>query len=48
MKNYEFKLIFRPDAFLLGATFNPSEGEEDWHELNVYMLFVVFHFKIFV
>tara|TARA_R100000231_G_scaffold137359_1_gene113639 strand:- start:530 stop:670 length:141 start_codon:yes stop_codon:yes gene_type:complete len=46
MKNYEFRVIFKPDAFLIGVTYIPSE--KDWHEINLYIPFVVFHLKIFV
>ena len=47
MKNYEFQLIFRPDAILLGATYNPKEANKDWYEINIYILCMVLHFKIF-
>lgn len=46
MKSYEFRLIFKPNTFLVGLTYFPAE--DDYAELNVYMLFMVFHFKVFV
>ena len=46
MKNYEFRIIFKPDAFLFGITYIPNN--QGWHEINFYIPFVVFHLKVFV
>jgi hypothetical protein len=42
-----FALVFNYDGFLLGFKYFPKITEEDYSELNIYLLFIILHFKFY-
>lgn len=43
----EFGIVFNFDGFLLGFKYFPKNFEEDYNEFNIYLLFIILHFKFY-
>mgnify|MGYP003112155317 FL=1 len=43
----EFALVFNFDGFLLGFKYYPILNDDDYAEFNIYILFIILHFKFF-
>ena len=44
----DFAIINRfYDGPLLGFTYFPAEDEIDYTELNIYLIFIILHFKLY-
>lgn len=42
-----FAVVFNYDGFLLGFKYFPKIEHEDYNELNIYLFFIILHFKFF-
>ena len=48
MKRVEFSIIDRFDlGILIGFSYLPEDESSDFSELNIYVIFIVLHFKFF-
>ena len=48
MKKVEFAIIERfALGILVGFSYLPNDFEQDYNELNIYLFFIVLHFKIY-
>ena len=48
MKKVEFAIIERfALGILVGFSYLPKDFEQDYNELNIYLFFIVLHFKIY-
>jgi len=44
--DFGFALI--PNGILLGIEYYPFEGNKDYSELNIYLLILVIHFRVYL
>jgi len=48
MKRWEFSIIERfSSGMLIGFSYYPSDSQNDFSELNFFLIFLVFHFKFY-
>lgn len=48
MKRWEFALVDKfSTGMLIGFSYFPLESHNDFSELNIYLVFLVFHFKFY-
>jgi hypothetical protein len=43
----DFGLALQPNGFLLGIEYYPIDEFNDFSELNIYLLFIVLHFRVY-
>ena len=43
----DFGIALQPNGLLLGIEYYPIDDENDFNELNIYLLFFVIHFRVY-
>lgn len=44
----DFGLALMPNGFLFGIEYYPVEIDSEYSELNIYLIFIVLHFRVYV
>ena len=44
----DFGFAFIPNGLLIGLEFYPYDNEQDYNELNIYLFFIVLHFRVYL
>ena len=44
----DFGVALIPNGILLGIEYYPFDGQENYSELNIYLLNLVIHFRVYV
>jgi hypothetical protein len=44
----DFGVAFIPNGLLIGLEYYPIDEDQDYSELNIYLLFLAIHFRVYI